>query len=102
MEYYFGQTNYKKDKHLWDLEGYDKWIALHFINDFPKMRKFQIATKDLANILRLSTVVDISESIVFDEPTYYIRKKALQFDASGKLSEFMGFNFETIKELSKE
>ena len=84
------------------MEGHDKWIPLQFINLFPKMKKFQIKIEDLANILKLSTIVEISEQIVFDEPTYFIRKKALEFDATGKLSEFMGFNFETIKELSKE
>ena len=51
VEFYFGQTNYHRDLHLRDLEGYECWINLNRINAFFKMRQFQLPTAELYEIM---------------------------------------------------
>ena len=61
MEFYFGNSNYKKDEYLNSLEGLDRWISLEYINKIPKMKKFRLSLKDVYDMLKLSTVVDVDE-----------------------------------------
>ena len=67
------------------------------------MRKFELEVEELAEILQKSTVVEIDQQKnAFGEATYYVRKKGLELDVNDELSKFMGFNIETIKQLSKD
>ena len=61
VEYYFGQTNYQKDDHLKKHEDADGWIELSFINNFHKMRKFNLHEYDVYTILKLSTIVEVKK-----------------------------------------
>ena len=42
-------------------EGYDGWIDLHYINDFPKMRKFRLSNRQVFEMMKKSIVVDVEE-----------------------------------------
>ena len=79
IEYYFGQTNYPSDLYLQSYEGADGWINMNYINDFPKMKKFRLSVRDIFEMMKKSTVVDVMEEQWDDgEPIYYIRKRDLE------------------------
>ena len=61
IEYYFGQTNYPTDLYLQSYEGHDGWIDMKYINDFPKMKKFRLSVRDIFEMMKKSTVVDVME-----------------------------------------
>lgn len=104
MEFYFGQTNYNKDDHLQAAEAPGGWILLALIYDFKKVRQFHefLSMRDLFNVLKMSTVVEVKEDIVDfvdeQEVTFYIRKKPKKM--KGKFVNFFGYDIETIKMLS--
>ena len=102
MEFYFGNSNYKKDEYLKSFEGHDKWINLRFINKFRKMKKFCLRKKDVYDMMKLSTVVEVDEKDPFKDgkKIYYIRKRAQEMNED--VAEIFGFNIETVKKLSKE
>ena len=74
------------------------------IFEFRKLKKFvgHIPTvDDLAQVLRLSTVVDIdTRQNKLGDIEHVIRKKKLAFKS--QYTEFFGYNVETIKQLTKE
>ena len=43
VEYYFGQTNYRRDEFLKSLEDAEGWIDLSLINNFQKMLAFKLS-----------------------------------------------------------
>lgn len=92
MEYYFGQTNYQKDDYLKKHENSDGWIELSFINNFRKMRKFNLHEYDVYKILKLSTIVEVKEGNRFDERAYYLRRKKQEMNKG--VQQFIGFNIE--------
>ena len=62
-------------------EGYDGWIDLHYINDFPKMRKFRLSNRQVFEMMKKSIVVDVEERDPFgDEPVFYIRKRDVELN----------------------
>ena len=61
IEYYFGQTNYPTDLYLHSFESPDGWINMNDINAFPKMKKFRLSVRDIFEMMKKSTVVDVME-----------------------------------------
>ena len=86
-------------------EGYDGWIDLRYINDFPKMRKFRLSNRQVFEMMKKSIVVDVEERDPFgnepgDEPVFYIRKRDVELNP--EYGQIFGFDMETIKMLTKE
>ena len=93
VEYYFGQTNYQKDDYLKKHENSDGWIELSFINNFHKMRKFNLHEYDVYKILKLSTIVEVkTRKNRFDERAYYLRRKKQEMNKG--VQQFIGFDIE--------
>ena len=67
VEFYFGQTNYKTDEYLRSFENAEGWIALEFINNFPKMRKYNLNESQIYEVLGLSTIVEVGKGRKFEE-----------------------------------
>ena len=59
MEYYFGNSNYNNDHYLKSAEGYDGWIDLNFINNFPRMKRFHLSLLEVFEMMKFSTVVEV-------------------------------------------
>ena len=103
MEFYFGNSNYNTDDYLKNLEANDGWIDLKYINDFRKMKKFRLSLKDVYDMMKLSTVVDVDERDAFgdgERMLYFIRKRAQEMKED--VAEIFGFDIETVKQLNKE
>ena len=103
MEFYFGNSNYNTDDYLKNLEANDGWIDLKYINDFRKMKKFRLSLKDVSDMMKLSTVVDVDERDAFgdgERMLYFIRKRAQEMKED--VAEIFGFDIETVKQLNKE
>ena len=65
------------------------------------MKKFRLSLKDVFNMMKLSTVVDVDERDPFgDGKMYYIRKRAQEMKED--VAEIFGFDIETVKQLNKE
>ena len=66
------------------------------------MKKFCLSNKDVYDMMKLSTVVEVDEKDPFKDgkKIYYIRKRAQEMNED--VAEIFGFNIETVKKLSKE
>ena len=66
------------------------------------MKKFRLSLKDVFNMMKLSTVVDVCERDAFGDGNmlYYIRKRAQEMNED--VAEIFGFDIETVKQLKKE
>lgn len=78
----------------------DNWIKLDIIYNFRKVKKFhsRISIEDLAQVLRLSTVVDVGMIDRFKDGRnieHFIRKKDLK--VKSEFVDFFGYNVEKIK-----
>ena len=84
------------------MEGHEGWIDLKQINDFKKMKKFRLSLKDVYDMMKLSTVVEVAEVDSFEDgkKIYYIRKRAQEINED--VAEILGYNIETVKQLNKE
>ncbi|KAL0248435.1 hypothetical protein GEMRC1_003671 [Eukaryota sp. GEM-RC1] len=63
VEFYFSDSNYLKDKFLLSTakQTPEGWISLDVINSFNRMKSFNLTTPELAEQLKDSTVVALSE-----------------------------------------
>lgn len=101
VEYYFGQTNYPTDDYLKSHENNEGWIDLALINDFKKMRCFNLDLPELFEMLKKSTAVEVEhKSLANGSEMYRIKKRNLPLNR--EFGEIFGFNMETIKQLSRE
>ena len=105
VEFYFGQSNYFKDEHLRNAEDKEGWIPLELIYKFNKIKKFRkrLSMKELAHVMRLSTVVEIGHIDRFRDGNnleYFIKKKQLKLKSEYR--DFFGYDVETIKQLTLE
>ena len=66
------------------------------------MKKFRLSLKDVYDMMKLSTVVDVDERDAFGDGNmlYYIRKRAQEMNED--VAEIFGFDIETVKQLKKE
>ena len=67
-----------------------------FINDFPKMKKFNLSVEEVFNMMKKSIMVDTDEKSWEDgNKIYYIRRRDLEINP--EFGQMFGFNVETIK-----
>ena len=67
------------------------------------MKKFRLSLKDVYDMMKLSTVVDVDERDAFgdgERMLYFIRKRAQEMKED--VAEIFGFDIETVKQLNKE
>ena len=67
-----------------------------FINDFPKMKRFNLSVEEVFDMMKKSIMVDTNEQEWEDgNKIYYIRKRDLEINP--EFGQMFGFNVETIK-----
>ena len=81
-------------------EDHDGWINLKYINEFKKMKKFNLSLPHVYEMMKKSTVVNVKEQKWDDDMLYYIRK--IDVEIKPEFGQIFGFNMETIKMLTKD
>ena len=77
IDFYFGNTNYRRDYYLQRLEDSTGWVSMSHFQEFRTYKSYQVKTEDVFDQVKDSAIVDTRELKNGPFIDYQVRKRKL-------------------------